>query len=94
MHCPLLQHKYKIAGAFEDQLMRIVLGMNNRLVTIHEDVKKLNKHVWGGPREQTQRQSSIRTQIPCDTFQQLQNVDEELALNDGAMAELVLNSAV
>ena len=91
MRCPLLQYKYIIAGAFEDRLMRIVLGMNNRLVNIQKDVKKLNNPEWGGPREQTQRPSSIRTLIPCDTFQQLQNVDEELALNDGAMVELVLN---
>ena len=78
-------------GAFEDRLMKYVLCINNRITTMHEDIKKLNQHVWGRPGEQTQRRRSIRSQIPCHTFEQLQMLDEELGFNDRAMTELVLN---
>ena len=74
--------------------MKVVLCMNNRMVTMHEDIRKLNQRVWGDnreQREQPQRRRSIRTQIPCYTFEQLQLLDEELGFNDTAMNELVWN---
>ena len=69
-------------------MMRYMASMNRRMDMMHRDVKKLNQRAWAEP-EQRQQRRTIRSQLPCETIDQLQLLEDAITENSAAYYDLV-----
>ena len=77
-------------GAFQDRMLRYMASMDRRMQSMQSDMRRLNQKAWG---EEPPRKT-MKTQIPCESIDQLRIVEEEITDSAAAYKDLVSQNII